>query len=162
MTLTYKHAGPISAGFRGSAFKRTPVDAEERQAIIAALQTGQPINQIAREHRRSESAVREIARVAGLIAPATRKEAKAAARDMRVSLSPAVASLLEKAAARRKVSPPQLLAQIVVGVLTRSTIDKPPNVGRAIELCANYLKKQKRVTVRFRGFPVTPLKILVC
>jgi hypothetical protein len=143
MTTTNKHAGPISAGFRGLMLKRNPVSDTERQSIIAALKTGAKTFQVAREHCRGESTVREIARAAGLTTPAPKKEPKAAAQEICVRLPDPVAKLVDAAAARRNLSSPELVAAIVVGVVTRSSIDRPPDIDHAIELCADYQKKRE-------------------
>jgi hypothetical protein len=144
MTTTNKHAGPISAGFRGSAFARTPIDDAERKAIIAALKSGQPAYQIGRERNRSESVIREVARAAGLIGPSSPKQRKAAAwQDVSLSLPGPTFKQLELAAQRRRMSSSALIAQILIGVLTRGSIDKPPTVDHAVELSLDYLKKRE-------------------
>jgi hypothetical protein len=143
MTTTNKHAGPISAGFRGSAFKRAPIDDAERKAIIAAIQSGVPMYQIGREHNRGESQVREIARRAGLIKPPSPKAQRAETREICVSLPPNVASLLGKAAARRQLTPSSLAAQILVGVITRGVVDKPCDIVTALAKCAEDEQKKR-------------------
>jgi hypothetical protein len=140
-----KHVGPISAGFRGSPFNRVPVSAEDREAIIAALKSGTKACEVARQYCRGESTIRDIARIAGLTKPLPQRVAwrKKTAQEICVPLPAPAVELLELAAKRRRISASALMAQIIVGVLMRGSIDKPPDVDHAIALCSDYLKKRE-------------------
>ena len=65
-------------------------------------------------------------------------------RDLTLTLFEGAVKLLEAAGKRRKKKAHEMAADIIVGVLTRGSIDRLPDIARAVEMAESYEKAQDR------------------
>jgi hypothetical protein len=102
--------------------------------IVAAVKRGGTAADVAAMFGRSPRAIRVIAKQEGL----TFSRQVRAKHDLTLRLPEAAIDLLSAAAKRRKQSPAEVAANLVIGVLARGHVDYPPNLGQALKMAARY------------------------
>ena len=131
-------AAGIRVTSRGGA--RSPIDEREQALILEALKKGERPRKIADCFGRSEGSVRYVGKKNGVKLSGGRSKTGTAKKLSSLTLKlpgPAI-ELLQAAARRRSQNIETLTANVVVGVLMRGSIDKPPDLGRSLRMAARY------------------------
>jgi hypothetical protein len=137
-----KKLGPINLGIRlgvsSRGGERLPIEEQEANLILQALQQGIRARKVAETFGRNEGAIRYVAKKAGLKLAETSSRSVKKQRKLTLSLSAPAIELLQAAAKRRSVSVEDLTAKVVTSVLMRGVLDHPPDLHGSLRMAARY------------------------